>query len=230
MSRTVNTRRRRGFSLIEMLATVAALVILLGLMVSLARYVRRQASDQLTKQTLAQLETLVRNYQTRYKALPVVTPFVSGIQVDAEPATTTTLTAAAAAGTTRPTTAPILTISPAPLLPTSFAEEVLPDERTLRAAAEANNRAFVQVLQVESRRYPAEFAGLPTSFFVEGTLADAWGTPIVFMPALHPAIGMAMENRPFLLSAGPDRRFRTLEDNLYSYETGEEATVPTVPR
>jgi type II secretory pathway pseudopilin PulG len=229
MSRIVNTRRRRGFSLIEMLATVAALIILLGLMVSLARYVRRQASDQLTKQLLAQLETLVRNYQTRYKALPVVTPFVTGIQVDAERATTTTI-AAALAGATRPTTAPILTISPAPLLPTSFAEEVLPDERTLRVAAEANNRAFVQVLQVESRRYPAEYAGLPTSFFVEGTLADAWGTPIVFMPALHPAIGMAMENRPFLLSAGSDRRFRTLEDNLYSYEASEEATVPAAPR
>jgi hypothetical protein len=206
-----------------MLATVAALVILLGLMVSLARYVRRQASDQLTKQLLAQLDVLVRNYQTRYKALPAVTPFVSGNQTGAD-------LSSAGGTTTRPSTAPILQISPAPLLPTAFAEEILPDEPTLRAAAEANNRSFVQALQVEARRYPTEYAGLPTSFFVEGVLPDAWGTPIVFMPALHPAIGMAMENRPFLLSAGPDRRFRTLEDNLYSYEVGEETTTVPVQR
>jgi prepilin-type N-terminal cleavage/methylation domain-containing protein len=221
--RTLATRSR-GFSLIEMLATVAALVILLGLMVSLARYVRRQASDQLTKQLLAQLDVLVRNYQTRYHALPVVKPFVSGIQMGGEEA--------AISATTRPaTTRAILPISPAPLLPTAFAEEVLPDEATLRAAAEANNRSFVQALQVEARRYPGEYAGLPTSFFVEGILPDAWGTPIVFMPALHPAIGMAMENRPFTLSAGPDRRFRTLEDNLFSYEVSEEQApaVPAVP-
>jgi hypothetical protein len=209
-----------------MLATVAALIIVLGLMVSLARYVRRQASEQLTKQLLAQVDVLVRRYQTRYKALPAVTPFVSGIQMTPEQLSTTTASTTRPS-TTRPSTTPILQISPAPLLPTSFAEEILPDERTLRAAAEANNRSFVQALQVEARRYPAEYAGLPTSFFVEGILPDAWGTPIVFMPALHPAIGMAMENRPFVLSAGPDRRFRTLEDNLYSYEVGEE-TVPTV--
>ena len=210
-----------------MLATVAALVIVLGLMVSLARYVRRQASEQLTKQLLAQVDVLVRRYQARYKALPTVTPFVSGIQISPEQlggGAATRPTSLSGGPGTRPTTAPIQ-ISPAPLLPTSFAEEVLPDERTLRAAAEANNRSFVQALQVEARRYPAEYAGLPTSFFVEGILPDAWGTPIVFMPALHPAIGMAMENRPFLLSAGPDRRFRTLEDNLYSYEVSEE-TVP----
>jgi hypothetical protein len=176
--------------------------------------VRRQASEQLTKQLLAQVDVLVRRYQTRYNALPTVTPFVGGIQMTGEQ-----LRGAA----TRPTTTPILQITPAPLLPTAFAEEILPDERTLRAAAEANNRSFVHALQIEARRYPAEYAGLPTSFFVEGTLPDAWGTPIVFMPALHPAIGMAMENRPFLLSAGPDRRFRTLEDNLYSYEVTEES-------
>src|SRR3954470_24422361 len=73
-----NARRRRAFSLIEMLATVAALVILLGLMVSLARYVRRQASDQLTKQLLAQLDVLVRRYQERYQTLRAVTEFIPG--------------------------------------------------------------------------------------------------------------------------------------------------------
>ena len=31
-------------------------------------------------------------------------------------------------------------------------------------------------------------------------------------------IGMAPRNAPFFVSAGPDRNFLTLEDNLYSYE------------
>jgi len=34
--------RRGGFTLVEMLTTVAMLIIMLGLMVSLARYVRRR--------------------------------------------------------------------------------------------------------------------------------------------------------------------------------------------
>jgi hypothetical protein len=44
--------------------------------------------------------------------------------------------------------------------------------------------------------------------------------PIVFMPAMNPAIGMAPQNRRFFFSAGPDRNFLTQEDNLYSYEEG----------
>jgi hypothetical protein len=31
---------------------------------------------------------------------------------------------------------------------------------------------------------------------------------------------MALGDRPFFVSAGPDRRFLTREDNLYSYEEG----------
>jgi hypothetical protein len=199
-----------------MLATVAALVIVLGLMVSLARYVRRQASDQLTKQLLAQLDTLMRQYETRYHAVPAVPAFVPGVASGGESAAT------------QPS--PLRPFTPSPLLvPT---DDALPDEQTLQDSASANNRAVVKALHVEARRRPGAFANLPSSFFEEGVLHDAWGTPIVFMPALHPAVGMAMENRPFFLSAGPDRRFRTLEDNLYSYEEAEapSATPAQGPR
>jgi len=193
-----------------MLATIAALVILLGLMVSLARYVRRQASDELTKQLLSQLDVLIRQYEARYHALPAVPAFVSGVEA----------TARASSGDGR--IAATLPSSIPPFIPTRLLpappDDTLPDEQTIQDNALANNRGFVQALRVEARRRPAEFAALPASFFEEGSLSDAWGTPIVFMPALHPAVGMAMENRPFFLSAGPDRQFRTLEDNVYSYE------------
>ena len=181
--------RSRAFSLVEMLATVAALVIVLGLMVSLARYVRRQASDQFTKQLLAQLDVVIGQYRERYQAVPQVPSFIATSQ---GPAT-----------------------------------EDLPDERTLQAAATANNLALIETLQIEARRFPAEFAALPQSFFADRTLSDAWGTPIVFMPALHPAVGMAMKDAPFFLSAGPDLKFRTVEDNLYSYEeAADDKPVP----
>lgn len=184
-----------------MLATVAALVIVLGLMVSLARYVRRQASEQFTKQLLAQLNVLMRHYSDRHHALPDVPAFVPGVKVQSaqqsEPAATR----------------PVL-----PLLPPGT-DENLPQELVLKHNAQLNNRGLMQALRVEARRFPAEFSALPPSFFAEDdTLSDAWGTPIVFMPGLHPAVGMAMQNRPFFLSAGPDRLFRTQEDNLFSYE------------
>jgi hypothetical protein len=149
----------------------------------------------------------VQQYQARYHMLPSVPAFVG-----------TSPREALAHATSLPSNA-------APLMPAP-ADDTLPDEKTLQQNAQANNRAIVAALRIEARRRLSEFNTLPASFFEEGSLPDAWGTPIVFMPALHPAVGMAMENRPFFVSAGPDRQFRTLEDNLYSYEGTEDRPSP----
>jgi hypothetical protein len=58
-------------------------------------------------------------------------------------------------------------------------------------------------------------------------LDDAWGGPVVFMAHQHPSIGMAPGDRPFFFSAGPDGRYLSREDNLYSYESGQE--LPSLP-
>jgi type II secretory pathway pseudopilin PulG len=198
---------RRAFTLIEMLTVVAALIIVLGLMVSLAWDVRRQSSERLTKGLLVKLDGLMSQYVARHKQLPQVTPLVEVI----------------------PPTEPSASQPVAVTLTTRMAEVELPDEDTLLAAAELNNRDFVMALRSEAATLgPGLAAGAPPELFGpvggavydEVTLRDAWGTPIVFMPAMHPAIGMALGNRPFFVSAGPDRMFRTLEDNLYSYEQG----------
>src|SRR5437868_12102334 len=55
----------RGFTLIEMLTTVAVLVIVLGLMVSLARDVRNRSAERLTKDLLRRLDTLVAQYRVK---------------------------------------------------------------------------------------------------------------------------------------------------------------------
>lgn len=49
-------------------------------------------------------------------------------------------------------------------------------------------------------------------------LHDAWGRPIALLPRQVSAVGMAPEDGPFLVSAGPDGRFLTLADNIYSYD------------
>ena len=209
-----------------MLATVAALVIVLGLAVSLARYVRRQASDRLTKDLLTRLDALVQQYEARYHALPLVPPFVppggpgnGATQPASAPGDHSVESAAVGEGVTEGAKFPLLPITPAPL---QSPDETLPPEAELQQTAKANNHAFVAALRVEARRRQGEFGDLPASFYDEGTLHDAWGTPIVFMPAMHAAVGMAMANRPFFLSAGSDRQFRTSEDNLYSYEEAGE--------
>src|SRR5207247_484898 len=82
---------RRAFTLIEMLTTVAVLVIVLGMMVSLARDVRTRSADRLTKDILRRLDTLVAQYKA--KALknvpekdrhlfPVVHPLLAGELLD----------------------------------------------------------------------------------------------------------------------------------------------------
>src|SRR5581483_11368415 len=77
----------RAFTLIEMLTTVAALIIVLGLMVSLARHVRARSAEELTTQTLANLDVLLAKYQSLNGGqLPNVTPFVSPSAAATRPA------------------------------------------------------------------------------------------------------------------------------------------------
>jgi len=194
---------RRAFTLIEMLTTVAVLIIVLGLMVSLARYVRDQSANQLTADLLRKLDAAVRRYADRNGGqLPPVTP----------------------------------------LIPEG---RRAPDEITLHHTARINNEEFVRALKeyfspshqgdragnltkgnspagnapVVSADPSSEFGELPISIYDEVTLRDAWGDPIVFMAHDNAAIGMASRDHPsFFFSAGPDHRYLTRDDNLYSYE------------
>jgi hypothetical protein len=162
-----------------MLTTVAALVIVLGLMVSLARHVRDASAIDLTKDLLRRLDGLMDQYEAHYHRLPNVALFIDPKNLD-------------------------------------------PQESALQSAAAENNRQMLSALRPEFGGSNDAFNGLPEAIYDESTLRDAWGSPIVFMPALHPAIGMAPQNRRFFFSAGPDRLFLTQEDNLYSYEEGQQ--------
>src|SRR3954463_2350134 len=70
----------RAFTLIEMMTTVAVLIIVLGLMVSLARFVRDRSANTLSREVLAELSYQLENYlHNNHDQLPVVTPLVEGL-------------------------------------------------------------------------------------------------------------------------------------------------------
>ncbi len=197
--------RRRAYSLVELFVTIAILIIVLGLMVDLANRVRRNSSDRLTRQLLQQLTALMDNYLDHNgNQLPPVTLF----------------------------------LEPGPV----------PDEAALQSTARRNNADLVRFLRGQSNlthpttaetpisdksqsntdpsdlaRRQDIFAGLPLSLYDEVTLHDPWGSPIIFMPHQHPLLGMAPGDKFFFFSAGPDRKFLSREDNLYSYEESQDS-------
>ena len=164
-----------GFTLLEMLTTVAVLIILLGLMVDLAGYVRNRSATDLARLVLGGLDDAMQSYHDTYKTYPPISAFTAGAD---------------------------------------FSE----DEDTLLKNARQNNRDFVTILSTTGLLKADKIAGLSASNFDGATLLDAWDMPIVFMPASHGKIGMAPSDRGFFFSAGPDRLYKTREDNVYSYE------------
>lgn len=182
-----------GYTLVEMLLTIAVLIVVLGLMVSLARYVRDRSSQQLTRELLSELDGMLDQYRKANAGqLPPVPPIA---------------------------------------LPDTTADKMTAaDERALLDSCKHNNEALIHCLQWDYRARQRSgqtvgkdpFEDQPPSVYDHLTLRDAWGSPIVLMPTQHPLIGMAPsaagQDQPFFFSAGPDRRYLTRDDNLYSYE------------
>lgn len=181
---------RRAFTLVEMLTTVAVLIIVLGLMVSLARFVRDRSAQLLTRDLLHQLDELMMQYEDHHRGTP---PAVERLL---------------------PPAAQITSV----------------DELALSRAARLNNEQTIRALRSDYRQHQTDpnaladpFEQLPISVYDRGTLRDAWGSPIVFMPGQHYLIGLAPsragQDQAFFFSAGPDKRYLTRDDNVYSYET-----------
>jgi hypothetical protein len=179
-----------------MLTTVAVLIVVLGLMVSLARYVRDRSAQTLTQDLLKQLDGLMAQYLEQNKYVPQFSP--RGLKIE-------------------------------PLIPAGAAAAREEDAAMLRAA-KANNAQTIALLKDFYRAHrtgptdlPDPFEKLPISVYDRGTLRDAWGSPIVFMAGQHQLIGLAPSrewpDQYFFFSAGPDKRYLTRDDNVYSYES-----------
>ena len=143
-----------GFGALELLTSLAFLVIVMGLMVSLARYVRATSAERITQQVLRQLDLALAAYATTPIELPL------GVQMPKPQAS----------------------------------------ESEWAAFAERSGVVVRQLMNVDE------------------PVSDAWGRPIGYLPFERSEIGMAPHDRPFCVSPGPDGRYLTQDDNLYSYE------------
>jgi len=172
---THSGRSKDGYTVVEMLTTIAALVIVLGLMMSLTRHVRASSSEEITKDLLRRLDQAMARYARQNGgAPPDIPPFIEG-------------------------QAPIV------------------DETPLARRAQINNESVIRLLKAY-HAFPSElFDDLSISYYDGQCVRDAWGSPIVFMASMNPAVGMAAKGW-FFFSAGPDRQYTTKSDNLYSYE------------
>jgi type II secretory pathway pseudopilin PulG len=94
------------------------------------------------------------------------------------------------------------------------------NESALQILARQNNADFVRYLKLSAVAKPGHLGDDPLaeSFARTGMLVDPWGSPIVFMPGEDPSIGMAPGDAFFFFSAGPDGKYLSREDNVYSYE------------
>jgi hypothetical protein len=71
--------RRRAYTAVELLATLPAVLVMLGLMAGLARHVRQSAADALTKNLLQRLDQAMSRYVHQYGQSPLnVPPLFSG--------------------------------------------------------------------------------------------------------------------------------------------------------
>ena len=195
---TVNRCRcRQGLALRELLLTIALLTIAFGLIVSLTRRVRSEAAFSLARRELLELEDALSAYRRDFGRLPDVPPLVPR-------------------GTTAPATQAAATLTDA-------------DEPLLRERAATTIAAVVRALGLgtgASGDSLSPLAGLTAMEFDGTTLLDPWGRPIAYLKGGRAEFGIAAGDAPFFFSAGPDGRYLTREDNLYSYEVPNSAPPP----
>ena len=166
-----------------MLTTIAVLVILMGLMVDLAGYVRNRSANDLAREVLAGLDEAMQQYREKNGTYPGVHQLSADGQLSE-------------------------------------------DEPVLFRNARLNNQDFVRALNSAGLLKTELVGNLPASIYDGTSLNDAWDMPIVFITDAPGKIGMAPSGRGFFVSAGPDRLYKTREDNLYSYEVAPPTTNP----
>jgi len=154
---------------------LAFLIILLGLMVSLARYVRTQSASQYTRHLLAELDQARRLYAPSVDAAFLTPALIDGVSPHAD-------------------------------------EQGVAEYVTQTAAP--------YVSKVLERLRPTQ---------TQAVVRDAWGNPVGYLPHQDARFGMALGNEPFFFSAGPDGKFLTRQDNLYSYEQLNQLVNPGLP-
>lgn len=182
---------RRGLALSELLLVVVSLTLLLSIIVSLSRRVRRESAHDLAERVLVELDAALAAYHAQTGQLPDVTPL---LPEDGEANVTEAVLATRGLVNNR---------------------QVV---EALQVAGRADRSADRPEDATEAGEPDVVLDTLGLILFDGSTLRDPWGTPIVYMAHGSRLVGTAAANRPFFFSAGPDGQYLTRDDNIYSYE------------
>jgi type II secretory pathway pseudopilin PulG len=186
--------RQRAFTLIEMLTTVAVLIIVLGLMVSLARNVRDRSAHQLTHDLLRQLTQLIDEYREDYgRQLPPVASIIPArMQI-------------------RPDETQLADL--AKINNEQMVKALRPGLARLDRSSDAGPGSLLGQLPlaVYDGLTLRDAWGSPIVFMPEQHHLIGMA-PKGEQGGTH-----------FFFSAGPDRQYLTRDDNLYSYETAGQS-------
>jgi len=212
-------RKRQGFTLVEILAAVAIIAILVGLLFLGAKRVGASARNRKTQVTLKTLQGLLADFEAGGGRMDMITNLYSG-NANQEIMPQGVVADDFAASN------PSLTAANGPLEHTRFV--------MLSLSSVPANKAILEKLP------PEMFMKDPTTKLAMAgpILLDAWNSPILFAPGRPPnaaanakwgASGMTIANQAnsvfqppdgkgMFISAGEDTDFSKGDDNLYSYE------------
>jgi prepilin-type N-terminal cleavage/methylation domain-containing protein len=213
----VNRKRRSAFTLVEILATLAIIAILVGLLYLGAKHIGQSARDRSTQVTLKTLEGLLADYEASGGRMEILTDQYNGQG---------NLEVMPAGGVSDD-----LAYSNAALQPAiKRTQNVMFQLMTL-----PGNKSIITKLAPEAfLKDPA--TKLPMS---PPILLDAWNSPILFAPgrtstspgnnqwgvsrmvnstAQAPQFFQPPNGKGVFVSAGPDGDFSKGDDNLYSFE------------
>ncbi|HVT88233.1 MAG TPA: type II secretion system protein [Tepidisphaeraceae bacterium] len=180
-----------AFTLIEVLTTLAVLTIIMGLMVSLSRYVRDQSAQTLTRTVLVRLDDLMRQYAQDHDGhIPMVAPLLNA---RASIAPDAPLVAAAALRNNQ-----------------QCIRQLMTEYRSLHKELQVAETPFndLPISVWDERTMTLRDAWGSPVVFMAGQHQ---------LIGLAPS--RAGQDQFFFFSAGPDRDYLSREDNVYSYET-----------
>lgn len=178
--------------MIEMLTTIAVLVIVLGLMVSLARYVRDRSAQQLTRDLLGRLEGLMELYMDHSGGNAPPVPSLFGAQPTSGPGERAVIARNALRNNEQ-------TI-----------RKLIEDFRSRTpGAAEVADPFAEQPISIYD-----DDAGILRDSWGSPIVFMPGQHPLIGL-----APSRSGQDQSFFFSAGPDRNYLTRDDNLYSYET-----------
>jgi prepilin-type N-terminal cleavage/methylation domain-containing protein len=213
-------RKRRGFTMIEVLVTIGIIMILVAIGVIAFRGLDKMASERATHTALDNANAMLAEYEHggRLDALVIVDP----TRPDQFPPVGNAFWYATATDSIDTTQSSV------------NLNDVGPSGISRKNAIQQSGAVVVRLIRTPKNK--SAIGAMPQKSLIEQpqgsaiqapAFADGWRNPILFCPAggirvnlstgSAPLVVTAPDHRPFWASAGPDGDFSKGDDNVYSF-------------